>query len=263
MRKTHVVAVFLAAASIALTGCDPDLAPRPSTDPTATSKPDPTTTQKPAPPAGGESSAPAGYTLVISDEFNSGSKPDSKWGMYDGEGHGGNGQRKPSAFSIADGVLTVTGSANGVSGGMALDGGQKYGYWETRMKVTPGDPDYHPVLLLWPDAENFPVGGEIDYAEMESTSKDVDFFLHFGSSNSQTNESTPVDITQWHTYSVKWTAAGIWGYVDGKEFFSDTNKGHLPPGPMHATIQLDAFGGDSGYKETKMQVDWIRQYKAA
>jgi hypothetical protein len=245
--KTAKVAGSLLISLALLAGCKYGPLPEAGTQTTA---PAPTTT-----------SVPPAANLTGGDEFNTGTKPGSNWEMYDGEGHGGNGQRKPSAFSIANGELTVTGSSNGVSGGMAYKSGQKYGKWEARMKVVPGDPDYHPVLLLWPDAENWPVGGEVDYAEMESTSKDVDFFLHYGKSNSQTNKSVAVDITQYHVYSVEWRAEGIKGYVDGKQFFSDTNKSHLPPGPMHMTIQLDAFGGDSGYKETKMIVDWIRQHK--
>lgn len=234
-------------------------------DPT-TVPPTTTTTVPPVtPPATGEGVTAASKfgwdTPVKADEFNTGTTLGSLWSMYNSEGHGGNGLRRPSAFSVSGGVVTVTGSSNGTSGGAAMRFGQKTGKWEARMKVVPGDKDYHPVLLLWPDAENWPVGGEVDFAEMQSTSKDVDFFLHFGASNSQTQDSQAVDITQFHNYATSWDANCIKGYIDGNEFFSDCNKSHLPPGPMHATIQLDAFGGDSGYTTTKMLVDFYRVYK--
>lgn len=231
------------------------------TPPSSTSvSPSPSTTvTSPPVPVGDTAAAKFNWgTPVRGDEFSVGTRPGSQWAMYNGPGHDGNGRRVPSAFSITGGVLTVTGSPNGDSGGMAYQTGQKFGKWETRMKVDRGDRDYHPVLLLWPDAEDWPVGGEVDYAEMESTSADVDFFLHYGRDNQQTHASKVVDITQWHNYAVSWDANCIKGYIDGLEFFSDCNKSHLPPRAMHPTIQLDAFGGDSGYITTKMHVDYIR-----
>lgn len=236
-------------------------------DPTTVPPTTTTTTVPPTtPPATGEgvtAAAKFGWgTPIVGDEFNAPATPlGPLWSAYNSEGHSGNGLRRPSAFNVSGGVVTVTGSANGTSGGAAMKHGQKFGKWEARMKVVSGDPDYHPVLLLWPDAENWPVGGEVDFAEMQSTSKDVDFFLHFSAQNQQTQSSKVVDITQFHNYATSWDANCIKGYIDGVEFFSDCNKSHLPPGPMHATMQLDAFGGDSGYTTTKMLVDFYRVYK--
>lgn len=180
--------------------------------------------------------------------------------MYSGKGHAGNGTRTPGAFSIAGGLLKVHGDASGNSGGMAYRTGQFRGGWEARMRVPAGDKDYHPVLLLWPDAEDFPVGGEVDYAETTAASAKVDFFLHYGSSNSQTHGQRSLDITAWHNYAAEWTASCITGYVDNQQFFQDCNTGHLPPRAMHMTIQLDAFDGSGPYTPTDMFVDWIRQY---
>ena len=33
------------------------------------------------------------------------------------------------------------------------------------MRTNARDSEYHPVLILWPDSENWPCDGEIDYAE--------------------------------------------------------------------------------------------------
>lgn len=214
------------------------------------------------PPGDGTAAAKFNWgTPVIADEFNGTGGLGPIWSAYNSEGHSGNGLRRPSAFVQGGGVVTVTGTANGVSGGAAMKQGQKFGKWEARMKVVPGDPDYHPVLLLWPDAENWPVGGEVDFAEMESTSKDVDFFLHYSAQNRQTNASKEVDITQFHNYAVEWNSTSVTGFIDGVQFFKDTNTSHLPPGAMHATMQLDAFGGDSGYKQSQMILDFYRVYK--
>ena len=129
------------------------------------------------------------------------------------------------------------------------------------MQVPKGDARHHPVLLLWPDAEDWPTGGEVDYAESTAASSDVEFFLHYGSSNNQTQASTAVDLTGWHNYAVEWNASGLRGYVDGVLFFTDTNTGHLPPRSMHQTIQLDWFpGGSTSTTPSSMNVAWVRIY---
>ena len=88
------------------------------------------------------------------------------WNLYNGPGHAGNGRRTPSAVSVANGLLTITGDAEGNSEGMAWLPGQTYGRWEACVKSPPASPNYHSVLLLWPDSENWPSDGEIDFMEI-------------------------------------------------------------------------------------------------
>ena len=55
------------------------------------------------------------------------------------------------------------GDAEGNAEGMACGPGAMYGRWEARMRASVADPDYHAVLLLWPDnEEEGEHGGEID-----------------------------------------------------------------------------------------------------
>jgi beta-glucanase (GH16 family) len=140
-------------------------------------------------------------------------------------------------------------------------GRQEYGRWETRMRTGPRVPQYHPVLILWPNvrARTCP---EIDYAEGSSpdTTK-LSFFLHYGCNHIQTYAIKPVDTTQWHNYAVEWTPSGVVGYIDGVAWFRDNNVSHLPPGSMHETIQLDWFPNGSATRTAWMQVDWTRVYK--
>ncbi|WP_218130055.1 glycoside hydrolase family 16 protein [Pseudonocardia oroxyli] len=200
---------------------------------------------------------------VAGDEFDYVGPPDpARWGLYEGAGHDNNGRRVASAWSVDGDVVTVRGNTAGDSGGMAYRTGQYRGKWEARMRAPVGDPDYHPVLLLWPDAEDWPVGGEVDYAEISDPDRqNVDFFLHYGASNSQTQTSRALDVTQWHNYAVEWTDRCIIGYIDGAQWFADCEPGHQPPRAMHMTIQLDAFNGDGPYRPSEMMVDWIRQYR--
>ena len=51
------------------------------------------------------------------------------------------------------------------------------------------------------------------------------------------------------------------GYLDGVEWFRDTDTSHQPPGPMHQTVQLDWFpSGAEATEESRMHVDWVRVY---
>ncbi|WP_224390410.1 family 16 glycosylhydrolase [Pseudonocardia sp. ICBG1293] len=224
----------------------------------------------PAAPAGG--SGPDGQCTTTAasrygwgapaqeDQFE-GTAVSDGWTMYDGPGHGGNGRRTPDAISVADGQLTITGSENGDAGGMAWTGSQQFGRWEGCVRSpAPAASSLHTLLLLWPSAENWPVGGEVDFMEISDGARQkVEGFLHYGEDNSQTHGSVEVDASQWHAFAVEWTPEQITYLVDGEPWFTDSDPSHNPPGPMHLTIQLDYFGGDaSGGAE--MNVDWVRQW---
>jgi hypothetical protein len=124
-----------------------------------------------------------------------------------------------------------------------------------------GDKQYHPVLILWPSAENWPEGGEVDFAETNSAADDVMFFLHYGADNSQVFDRKVIDITQWQNYAVEWVDGRITGYINGEKWFESTNKDTLPPGDMHATIQLDYFPDGGDPEPSEMHVDFMRIYE--
>ena len=192
------------------------------------------------------------------DDFSAGLE---QWNVYDGPGHAGQGTRSPSAATVADGILTITGDSSGTTAGMAWNPGQKYGRWEGRVRAPASDPSYNALLLLWPDAEDFPVGGEIDFMEMmDHTRQATDIFIHYGADNSQVNGKVEVDGTEWHNWAVEWTPEAITAYVDGEEWYRTTDTGIFPPGPMHLCIQLDWFPEGDTPQESYMYVDWVRQY---
>jgi Glycosyl hydrolases family 16 len=189
----------------------------------------------------------------------------SGWSLYDGPGHAGNGRRSPSAATVANGVLTVRGDAHGTTEGMAWNNGhgQKYGRWEGRVKAPASDPTYNALLLLWPDADNFPIGGELDFMEMtDHTRRSTNLFLHHGADNAQVHGAITIDATQWHNWAVEWTPKGVTAYVDGKPWWHTDDATVLPPGPMHLCVQLDWFptDGRGAVAPSQMQVDWVRQY---
>ena len=194
------------------------------------------------------------------DEFDSGLGRD--WDVYDGEGHDGQGRRTPDAVSVKNGIMTITGDASGNTAGMAWNPGQRYGRWEGRVRAPVGDSTYNALMLLWPDAENWPVGGEVDFMEMSDDKRQsTDMFLHYGANNDQEQGSVDIDATQWHDWAVEWTPTSITAFVDGKEWWKTTAVDILPPGPMHLCIQLDWFPeGRGDVTPTRMEVAWVKQY---
>jgi hypothetical protein len=237
----------------------PAPAPKPKPKPAAPAKPAPAAPAPATTGAGTTAAAAFGWgTPVKSDDFTTGL---SGWNVYDGPGHAGNGRRTPDAASVASGLLTITGDSQGDTAGMAWGKGQKYGRWEGRVKAPASDPSYNALLLLWPDAENFPVGGEVDFMEMsDHTRQTTETFLHYGSSNSQKSGKVAIDATQWHNWAVEWTPDHITTFVDGKQWWTTKDTGILPPGPMHLCIQLDWFPKGGSAKQSQMQVDWVKQY---
>lgn len=203
--------------------------------------------------------------VVTGDEFSYAGAPDPlKWNVYSSPGHAGNGIRSPLAWNVHGSVVTVSGDSSGTTGGMSAKfAQQQYGRWEARMRTSVRDPKYHPVLILWPNNNTSPNCAEVDYAEGTSDTSRIKFFLHYACSGSsfQTQASQPVDTTQWHNYAVQWTPSGITGYIDGVQWFTDTNPAHQPTVGMHQTVQLDWFPDGTATIPTQMQVDWIRVYK--
>jgi licheninase len=181
------------------------------------------------------------------------------WSIYDGPGHHGNGRRTPSAITVSNGVLTITGDAQGNSGGMSWYPGLRYGRWEVCAMTPPSADTYHAVLLLWPDSNNWRTGGEIDFMEdTEGRRQNPEGFLHYGTE--QDSASINIDATQWHSWAVEWTSRQVTFFVDGREWWRSSDPDHVPSGAMHLCMQLDNFGGDTS-AGGQLSVDWARQYR--
>jgi beta-glucanase (GH16 family) len=208
------------------------------------------------------------WPLAAHDEFDGTSLDESLWETYTGETTGGVGRHDPKNISVADGVMTIT-SHGRSSAGMAWSDGQEYGRWEVRARVDQGT-GYGAVILLWPDAEDFPKGGEIDFAEIPNGQRDeAHFVLHYGKDNSQVGTTTPGDFTQWHDYAVEWTPDHVAGFIDGQEIFRSTERATIPPRSMHLAIQQDIGPYGKNWipprdattpDQVRLQVDWVRIY---
>lgn len=219
----------------------------------------------PAPNAGGTAAAAFNWGAPLataSDEFNGTGAPDpSKWTLYNGAGHDGNGRRVAGANVVANGVLTQSGLANGDTGGMASKTDQMGGKWEVRAKVAAsgsGHP-YHSVFLTWPQSGKWPQGAEYDFFEVDLGDTNATAFMHYPANTvvQKQFQSGKIDLSQWHNYGFKWDTATktLTGYIDGVQWFNLTDAAAMAPGPMHGTIQLDNFFG-SGMQPAQLQVDW-------
>lgn len=245
------------------------LSPAPGTSPGSDTNPPAATTVTVAPvPPGTPSDGAAGGTSaaetlgwgepVRADEFEAGI---GQWSLYDGPGHAGKGRRSPDAVSVHDGVPTITGDSSGTTGGMSWGDGRRYGRWEARVRAPAADPSYNALLLLWPDAEDFPIGGEIDFMEMmDHTRQKTHVFLHYGEDNKTISGSVVADATQWHNWAVEWTPTHIATYLDGEEWWRTERTEIFPPRPMHLCIQLDWFPHGGTVQASTMHVDWVREY---
>ncbi len=210
-----------------------------------------------------------GWRLQDRDEFD-GSALGPQWGPYSGETTGGVGRHDPANLIVRDGMLTIL--SHGLSsGGLAWNKGQQYGRWEVRAR-TQQAVGYGDVLILWPDAEDFPEGGEVDFMEIPKPARnDFTFNLHYGADNSQNGIHVPGDFTQWHNYAVEWTADHVAGFVDGQQVFYSDEQEQIPPRPMHLAMQQDIgpYGDDwipsrdsTTPAEVRFQIDWVRIYRA-
>jgi beta-glucanase (GH16 family) len=241
-------------------------APRRNTDnPVA---PPNTATLDPSQRTSAEAAVRFNWQLQDHDEFD-GTTLGPAWGPYSGETTGGVGRHDPANLHVADGMLSIV--SHGLSsGGLAWNQGQQYGRWEVRARTQQAT-GYGDVLILWPDAEDFPVGGEVDFMEIPKPARnDYNFNLHYGIDNSQTGIHIPGDFTQWHNYAVEWAVDHVAGFVDGQEVFRTTDRAQIPPRPMHLAMQQDIgpYGDDwipprdaTTPAQVSFQIDWVRIYR--
>lgn len=206
-------------------------------------------------------------------DFSYTGKPDAQWwSLYNGPGHVGNGTRRPERINVLDGVLRLDGTSGGSTGGMAHELSQRYGRWEARMRAyeTGGSGEqYHPVLIIWPDVENWPRSGEYDFIENNVGDTTAGAFIHYphppGAVQQEHATKSGIKIADYHNYAIDWQPTGIKGYIDGVQWFNFSGGGGpngrsniqdmTPSG--HLTIQLDNFGGSS-HKTANMDIDWVK-----
>ncbi len=193
----------------------------------------------------------------------------TNWDIYNSVGHDGHGLRRPSQVRVANGVLTISGTANGTTGGMKWrNRSQTYGQWDIRMRAARGCICYHPVILLWGAGGGSGVDnpyGEIDIVEVwQRPNRDRNSFsVHYGGGSQFVGGDVAVDMTQWHVYHLVWQKDYIYTWIDDNPaYVTVDDRCVIPQRPMDLTIQLDWFPHESriGGTTASMQVDYVTQY---
>jgi licheninase len=200
-----------------------------------------------------------------------------RWFVYDDpDPQPGHPRRSPKAVRVRHGDLRLVGYVDpklgDISGGIGDRVHQAYGRWVIRFRAGRGT-GYAPVILLWPQDENWPAEGEIDLAEIFGGSRQsADEFLHYGTDNHQTGHKIKADFTRWHTIAVDWLPGYITFWLDGRWQWtvhrnSDPGINVVPSTPFRLALQNDQ--GCSGHchrtsktpKYVIMYVDWVKIYR--
>lgn len=232
--------------------------------------------------------------LVWSDEFNTDGAPDgTKWGYDIGNGAGGWGNNELEYYTnhtanvfVQGGYLNIVAKKESYS-----DGNNNYAYTSARMlsknkfSFKYGTVEIRAMLPAglgtWPalwmlgsniDAVGWPTCGEIDIMEQRGSELNkiygtIHYPGHSGAGGISSTLTIQNATTQFHVYSLNWTATTIKIAVDGQEVETVANSGSLPFNANFFMIFNIAMGGNFGgtvdpaFTSATMQVDYIRIYQ--
>lgn len=231
---------------------------------------------------------PATLSLYWSDEFNVDGSPDpAKWGYDLGGGGWGNSEleyytNRSANVIVEGGSLKIKAIKESYSGSEYTSArllskdkfAFTYGKVEVRAKLPVGIGTWPAIWMLgsnissagWPDC------GEIDIMEHRGSELNKIFgTVHYpGHSGGNAVGGTTVisnATSEFHIYSVNWTASFMKFYVDDVLFFTVANSSSIPFNHDFFIILNVAMGGtfggtvDPAFTNTTLEVDYIRVYK--
>ncbi len=238
-----------------------------------------------------------GQKLVWSDEFTNTGLPDSSKWKFDMGGHGwGNNElqyytnRDTQNAFVRNGVLLITArkqnkeNRNYTSAKLTTRGIREFqfGRIEVRAKLPAGRGTWPAIWMLGANIKEagWPGCGEIDIMEHVGYNKDSIFgTVHSAAYNhvKGTQKGKGVFIaepyTQFHLYTIDWTAEKIDFLLDDKVYYSVQNE-HLTTKewpfsqPFYLILNLAIGGGwggkmgvDNGIFPAVMEVDYVRVYQ--
>ncbi len=228
--------------------------------------------------------------LYWSDEFNTDGAPDpSKWGYDIGTGSGGWGNNeleyytsRPVNVVVQGGVLKINAIRENYSGSAftsarLLSKGKfsfMYGKVEVRAKLPAGVGTWPAIWMLGNNINTvgWPACGEADIMEHRGSELNKIFgTLHYpGHSGGNADGSTIVianATTQFHIYTLDWSASTIKIYVDGQLYHTVNNSSNIPFNQDFFMLLNVAMGGNFGgpvdpaFTNATMEIDYVRVYK--
>ena len=226
-------------------------------------------------------------TLLWSDEFSINGAPDStKWGYDLGAGGWGNNESqyytsRPENVSISNGTLKIIAKKESYMGSnytstRMLSKGKfsfKYGKVEIRAKL-PGGGGTWPALWMLGDnisTVGWPACGEIDIMEYAGNSLNkITCALHHpghtGGNTDGGNTTIANAETEFHIYTLEWSASTIKIGVDNQQYFAYVNSSSVPFNQNFFLIMNCAMGGNYGgtidpnFISSTFEIDYVRVY---
>lgn len=227
-------------------------------------------------------------TTVWSDEFNINGVPDpSKWTYDLGAGGWGNSElqyytNRPSNVIVQNGVLKITAIKESYSGSNYTSARIKsqglysftYGRVEISAKLPSSVGTWPALWMLGSNITNtaWPACGEMDIMEQKGNELNkiygtVHYPGHSGGGGIGNTLTIANSSTQFHKYTLDWSAVAIKMYVDKVLYLTVPNTSSLPFNQNFFFILNVAMGGtfggniDPAFTSDSMEVDYIRVYK--
>lgn len=226
--------------------------------------------------------------LVWSDEFNTDGAPDpTKWGYNLGAGGWGNNEvqfytDRPENSIVEGGLLKIKVVKENYRGSPYTSArllskdkySFQYGRAEIRAKLPAGGGTWPAIWMLGSNISStpWPACGEIDI--MEHLGNDLNKIyatLHypgrFGGSADGNSRVISNATTEFHKYTLEWSAISIKMFVDDLLIHSVTNTSSLPFNQNFFFILNVAMGGNFGgvinpaVTAATMEIDYIRVYQ--
>lgn len=238
----------------------PSPTPTPEPSPTPTPEPTPSPTPSPSPtPEPTPTPAPGPWTLVFDDQFTTldktryGAYPccwgDTRYkqgdtvngGLYTGTDRmfhdATNGVLEVGLYRDANNQpRSVSFSPRNAPGGSTIY--QLYGRYEIKFRATQST-GWKTAWLLWPQSENWPPDGEIDFPEGDLDGT-ISAFMHRQDATSGSDQdaySTSVTYADWHTAVIEWAPNDLKFYLDGQLIGHSTSR--VPNTPMRWQVQTE------------------------
>lgn len=181
-------------------------------------------------------------------------------------------QRRPyrpkEVLSVSNGMLTfdlhpVQGQPAGANPSPILANGsqyQTYGRYSARLRVDNANlSEYHIAWLLWPQSEQWPADGEIDFPEGALNTTAGAFHHYARASGGQDAFDTGAKFTDWHIYTIEWSPGRVRFLLDDAVVMESTN--YVPSKPMRWQLQTETNG--SGSHRGNLLVDWVSVWSYA
>lgn len=226
-------------------------------------------------------------TLAWADEFNVDGAPDSaKWSYETGAGGWGNNElqyytNRPQNVIVQGGVLKINLLKEAYLGSNYTSARivtrnkytLQYGRVDIRAKLPAGGGTWPALWMLGAnlDTSPWPACGEIDIMEhVGNTPNKIYATLHHPGHSGANGDGSTVNIsnatTEFHVYSLDWSATSMKFYVDNVVYYTFNNTSGLPFNNPFFFIFNCAMGGNFGgavdpsFTAATLEVDYIHVY---